>query len=131
MTPCLAYFIGKECRLITASCQSSEVFACSLVNAKMHSHHEITECNISMQHLTIRNVPPELAKALEEEKKRRGLSLNQTVVQLLSQATGVAAQGKHHNGLAALAGTWSAAEFQRFEDAIATTEEVDPELWRP
>lgn len=51
-----------------------------------------------MQHLTIRNVPPELAKALEEEKKRRGLSLNQTVIQLLSQATGVASYGKHHNG---------------------------------
>ncbi len=84
-----------------------------------------------MQHLTIRNVPPELAKALEEEKKRRGLSLNQTVVQLLSQATGVASHGKHPNGLAALAGTWSAAEFQNFEEAIAMTEEIDPELWRP
>lgn len=34
------------------------------------------------------------------------------------------------NGLARLAGTWSAEEFDAFETAVAETERVDEELWR-
>ncbi len=81
-----------------------------------------------MRYLTVRNIPPHLAAALEAEKHRRHLSLNQTVLQLLSQSLG---QGRRRsNGLARLAGTWTAAEHQRFESAIAVTEQIDEELWR-
>jgi len=78
--------------------------------------------------LTIRNLPPSVAEALEREKRRRGESLNQTVIDLLSQGLGVGAT--RSNGLAALAGTWSEDDFRRFEEAVAPFEEVDPELWR-
>ncbi|MGI8973550.1 MAG: hypothetical protein ACR2HI_05165 [Gaiella sp.] len=82
-----------------------------------------------MRHLTIRNVSPELGLRLEEEKRRRGRSLNQTVLDVLSQALGVE-RGRRSNGLAQLAGSWSAAEHAEFERAIAETEQVDEELWR-
>ena len=42
-----------------------------------------------MKTITIRNVPPEVARALEREKQRRGASLNRTVIELLSQGLGV------------------------------------------
>ena len=83
-----------------------------------------------MKHLTIRNIPPRVAKELEKEKKRRGESLNQTVIDLLSQGLGVQPGEVRRNGLKRLAGTWSAEDLRRFEEAIAPLEELDEELWR-
>jgi plasmid stability protein len=77
--------------------------------------------------LTIRNLPPGLAEALEREKRRRGKSLNQTVIDLLGQ--GLGAQGVRSNGLGRLAGGWSKEEFRDFERATAQFEAVDEELW--
>jgi hypothetical protein len=79
--------------------------------------------------MTIRDVPTDLAEALEKEKIRRGKSLNQTVLQLLSQCLGVRS-GPRNNGLARLAGSWTAEEHKEFEEAIALTEQIDEELWR-
>lgn len=83
-----------------------------------------------MRHLTIRNVPSDLGERLLEEKRARGRSLNQTVLDLLSQAVGLGYRGRRSNGLGACAGTWSAAEHAAFEQGIADTEEIDEELWR-
>jgi hypothetical protein len=82
-----------------------------------------------VRHLTIRNVPAELARRLDEEKRARGRSLNQTVLDLLAQAVGLA-HGRRSNGLAELAGTWSREEHEAFERAVAETEQIDEELWR-
>jgi plasmid stability protein len=78
--------------------------------------------------LTIRNLPPQLAAALEREKRRQGKSLNQTVIDLLGQ--GLGAQGVRSNGLGQLAGGWNEEEFRDFERATAQFEGVDEELWR-
>jgi plasmid stability protein len=77
--------------------------------------------------LTIRNLPPALAEALEREKRRRGTSLNQTVIDLLGQ--GLGSHGVRSNGLSRLAGGWSEDEFHDFERATAQFERVDEELW--
>jgi len=81
-----------------------------------------------VKHLTIRNLPPDVAEALKREKRRRGESLNQTVIELLSQGLGVGEP--RSNGLARVAGRWSEDEFREFQRAVASFEEVDPELWR-
>jgi plasmid stability protein len=83
-----------------------------------------------VKHLTIRNVPDELAEALDRERRRRGKSLNLTVIQLLGQSLGVPPNGPRRNGLAALGGTWTEDEHREFELHIQTTEQVDPELWQ-
>lgn len=83
-----------------------------------------------MEHLTIRKVPRALARALEAEKKRRGTSLNQTVIDLLNQGLGVGSVTRRSNGLAQLAGGWSDDEFEQFQRALAMTEEIDEEMWR-
>ena len=80
-----------------------------------------------MKALTIRNLPPAVAEALEREKVRRGVSVNQTVIDLLRQGLGVGVP--RSNGLGALAGRWTDDELQRFEEAVAPFEEPDPELW--
>jgi hypothetical protein len=83
-----------------------------------------------VQHLTIRNVAPHLARALEEEKRRRGTSMNQTVLSLLEQALGLHTDAEYDNGLAKLAGTWPDAELREFEEAVALFEIVDEDQWQ-
>lgn len=77
--------------------------------------------------LTLRNIPSEVAEALERESERSHASLDETVITLLRQALEVREKG---NGLVELAGTWTEEEFQRFEKAVAITEQIDEELWR-
>jgi hypothetical protein len=78
--------------------------------------------------LTVRNLPGEVAEALERERRRRGSSLNQTVIDLLRVSLGAGVT--RANGLRKLAGTWSDDECRTFEEAIASLETVDHELWR-
>ena len=81
-------------------------------------------------YLTVRNVPPDVAAELERERKRRGDSLNQTVVNVLRRGLGLGAE-RRSNGLARLAGGWSEEEFAAFEEAVQEIgEQVDEELWR-
>ncbi len=84
---------------------------------------------MDLRHLTIRNLPDEVAEALRKEKRRRGVSLNQTVIDLLGQTLGTAGRPRS-NGLARLAGTWTADELAAFEAAVAATETIDDEMWR-
>ena len=56
--------------------------------------------------------------------------LKTRVVELLRQALGVNCKGPKRNGLAQLAGTWTAEERASFEAALAVTEQIDEELWR-
>jgi hypothetical protein len=83
-----------------------------------------------VRHLTIRNIPPEVAQALEETKERARVSLNQTVIDLLRRALGLRGRGEEKNGLASLAGTWTEEEHEQFEAAVAVMEQIDEELWR-
>ena len=83
-----------------------------------------------MKTLTIRNIPAELAQALDKERQRRGLSLNRTVLALLRNTLGVPSAAVHSNGLRQLAGAWSEAEHQQFEQAVAPFGEIDEAMWR-
>ena len=82
----------------------------------------------TVKNLTIRGVSPELAEALEGEKRRRGASLNQTVLDLLEQGLGVV--GARTNGLRRLAGAWSDEEHEAFMQAVRAFDEPDAELWK-
>jgi hypothetical protein len=79
--------------------------------------------------LTVRNVPPDLARALGEEKRRRGVSLNRLVIDLLRQALGLGWGTPPQNGLEKLAGDWSQKDLEDFETATAVFEKVDEEQW--
>jgi hypothetical protein len=80
-------------------------------------------------YLTVRNLPPDVATELERQRKRRGDSLNQTVVNALRRGLGLGHEQKS-NGLASLAGTWTEEEHAEFERAVEEFERVDEELWR-
>jgi hypothetical protein len=84
--------------------------------------------NSDREYLTVRNVSPELSRALEAERMRRGGTLNQTVLDLLKQSLGVGS--RRTNGLKELAGTWSQEELEEFEANVGTFSVPDEEMWR-
>lgn len=80
-----------------------------------------------MRHLTVRGVDPTLEKALSREQKRRGTSLNRTVIDLLRKALGLGGSPVVDNGLGKHAGGWTEEEFRRFERDTAFFEEIEEE----
>lgn len=82
-----------------------------------------------MKALSIRNVDARLARALEREQRRRGTSLNQTVIDLLNRALGLD-RSPRSNGLGALADKWSEDEFEEFTANTRAFERIDAELWK-
>lgn len=81
-----------------------------------------------MKALTIRNLPDDVARALEAARRKGGHSLNQTVIALLQQSLGVR-RAVPSNGLRSLAGSWSQAELRRFERSTEVFEQIDEDLW--
>lgn len=82
------------------------------------------------RHLTVRGLPPEVARALAREKRKRGTSLNQTAIDLLRGALGIDGSAPRRNGLERLAGTWAEADLEQMQQATAAAEMVDDDLWR-
>ena len=76
---------------------------------------------------TLRQVPPEVDKALRDNARRQGESLNQVALVALSRGLGLGDQPVQYDDLDALAGTWE--EDPAFDAAIADQDRVDPKLW--
>jgi hypothetical protein len=83
---------------------------------------------MNAKHLTVRNLPPELADALEQARSQSGRSLNSTVIAILQRGLGV--QTRRSNGIAQLAGGWTKADAEEFERNVASFSEIDSEMWR-
>lgn len=82
------------------------------------------------KHLTLRNVPSEVMRALDRERRRKGTSLNRAAIEALSRGLGVPRAEGADNGLGALAGSWDTARLKAFEKATAPFEAIDDELWK-
>jgi len=83
--------------------------------------------------ITLRNVPPQVAREVEKRAARAGVSLNRAVVELLEEATGHARtrqRGPRYHDLDALAGTWSEEEAREFDASLAEQRTIDPDVWR-
>lgn len=81
------------------------------------------------KHLTVRNVPGEVVRALDRERRRDGKSLNRTVIDAISRGLGIGGE-RPENGLRQLAGAWTEEDLADFEAAVASLEHVDDELWK-
>ncbi|MBE3063473.1 MAG: hypothetical protein NT005_11585 [Spirochaetes bacterium] len=82
-----------------------------------------------MSQITLRKLPRDLEKMVRTQARLRRLSLNKTIIALLQKSLGIADDSQKGQGLAALAGTWSAAEAEEFDRNTAFFEEIDRGVW--
>ncbi len=86
-----------------------------------------------MKTITIRKIPPELARKIEAYAEREGTSLAKAVIRLLLRATGLSPDGVRRTrwgDLDELAGTWTAEEADAFDRVVADQRPIDPDVWR-
>lgn len=87
-----------------------------------------------MKPITLRNLPPELAKAVRNEANRQRTSINRAVISLLQRKTEPRkkrpSEAQEYDDLDSLAGSWSKNEAAAFETALAAQRTLDPELWK-
>ena len=87
-----------------------------------------------MKAITLRNLSPDIAKAVQQRAQTHRISLNRAVLELLEEALGKSAPAKtrslSHHDLDPLAGAWSDRDAQEFDGALSAQRTVDQELWR-
>jgi hypothetical protein len=82
-----------------------------------------------MSQITLRKLPRDLERLVRRQARSRRLSLNKTIIALLKGSLGIADDDQKGTGLAALAGTWSAAEAEEFDRNTAFLEQIDRGVW--
>jgi inactivated superfamily I helicase len=84
-----------------------------------------------MKTITLRNLPRDLRRRIEQEAQTTGASHAKTVIRLLRAATGLSDSGRavRHDDLDDLAGTWSPEEGEAFERVLFEQRTIDPGLW--
>lgn len=77
--------------------------------------------------ITVRGLGPDDLAALKHQAEREGISMNRLALRRLVDKP--QPKSGAPSELEALAGTWSQEEADRFEEAIAPLEQVEPGLW--
>ena len=86
-----------------------------------------------MKAITLRNLPPEVSKAIHQRAKRNKTSVNRAVIGLLEESLGKKQQKKdkaRYHDLDHLAGSWTRKEAEEFDKFIAEQRTIDPDLWK-
>jgi hypothetical protein len=82
--------------------------------------------------ITVRNLPPEVERAIKERARRDRSSLNRAVGALLEEATGHRTVGKRsrHHDFDKYAGRWGKAEADAFDASLRDQRRIDEDDWR-
>ena len=82
--------------------------------------------------LTVRGVPPDVARVIRRKADETGESVNRVVLGLLEEGAGVGKKRKAvlHHDLDRLIGVWTRGETKAFDRALEEQRKIDPELWK-
>lgn len=85
-----------------------------------------------MKAITLRNIPPEVQKAIRAKARQKRISVNRAVLELLQERVGSMENKRKtiYSDLDDLAGSWSSAEARSFAKALGAQRQIDDELWR-
>ena len=89
--------------------------------------------NVSMNAVTLRKLPPQIARAIQERARARKTSFNKAVISLLEEATGannIPSVKREYTDLDALAGTWTPTEAAVFDREVKQQRRIDEEIWK-
>jgi hypothetical protein len=89
---------------------------------------------INLKQITIRGISPEIKKIVENEAKRKGISLNKAFISLLERTTGVKGKASKkktlYHDLDHLAGTWTKEEALALKKNLEIQRKIDESLWK-
>ena len=82
--------------------------------------------------ITVRNLPPEVSRAIRDRARRRKTSLSQAAGELLAEATGATRRQEPilNRDFEEFAGTWTEEEAAEFDAFLAEHRKIDPEDWK-
>ena len=86
-----------------------------------------------MKAITLRNLPPDVARTVQQRAKQKKTSVNKAVIELLEESAGGKAKKNapvRYHDLDHLVGTWTQEEAATFDKLIAEQRTIDPELWK-
>ena len=85
-----------------------------------------------MKAITLRNIPPDVARAVERRASREGQSLNKAVLELVAEGAGLKSRPRkvRHTDLDSLFGTWSKKQADAFDRQLRELRTVDAEVWK-
>jgi hypothetical protein len=76
---------------------------------------------------TIRGIPAEIDRAIRQRAHAEQKSLNETAIEALTEAAGLADRMRKRRDLSGIIGTWKAEK--AVEAALAEQDRVDEDLW--
>ena len=84
-----------------------------------------------MKAITLRNIPPDVARAVQRRASQEGQSLNRAVLELVAEGAGLKKRAKkvRHTDLDALFGKWPKKEADAFDRHLREIRKIDPEIW--
>lgn len=84
-----------------------------------------------MKAVTLRNLPAEVARAVERRAREQGTSLNRTIIRLLEEAVGGGPKKSKppYRDLDGFIGSWTEAQARDLEEALREQRRVDPKDW--
>jgi hypothetical protein len=85
-------------------------------------------CYTEFMTISLRNLPPEVEKAILETSQREGISRNKATLRLLQASLHKPAINTDFDEFF---GTWSSEEADAFDAALAEMRKVDPADWEP
>jgi hypothetical protein len=84
-----------------------------------------------MKAITLRNIPPEVQRAITEKVQQKGISANRAVIELLQERVGVPRKKEKvlHHDLDHLFGTMSAEEADELQRFVMEQRELDKQFF--
>lgn len=87
-----------------------------------------------MKALTVRDIPPEVARQLAERARARGASASRTIVKILEEYfRGGRDEQRNdllHHDLDDLAGSWSAEQAAAFDASLREQRTIESDVWK-
>lgn len=86
-----------------------------------------------MKAITLRNLPPDVARTVQQRAKQNKTSVNKAAIELLEESTGGKAKKKvpvRYHDLDDLVGTWTNEEADAFDKIVRSFRTIDPDLWK-
>jgi hypothetical protein len=84
-----------------------------------------------MKAITLRNLPPEVARLVQRRAREKRTSINKAIIELLEERSGTARKRSRalYDDLDHLAGSWTREEAAAFEQVLKEQRTIDPDVW--